>query len=97
MKKINFRLIAFVSCMLFWNLILVAQTQSSGSPGADDGTGGVEGVDAPAASIDTTLFMLLLVGIVFAYKFFQKQKHYSIIETLKDSELSKETINQIQK
>ena len=97
MKKINFRLIAFLGCLLFWNLILVAQTQPSASPGADDGTGGVEGVDAPAASIDSTLFILLVVGIVFAFNFFKKQKQYSIIETFKDSELSKETISQIQK
>ena len=92
MNKINFRLIAFVGCLLFWNLILVAQT-----PGVDDGTGGVEGVDAPAASIDSALFILILVGIVFGFKIFQKQKQYSSIETFKDSELSKETINQIQK
>lgn len=97
MKKINFRLIAFVGCLLLWNLILVAQTQPSALPGVDDGTGGVEGVDAPTATIDSTLFFLLLVGIVFAFIFFKKQKQYSIIETGKDSALSEEKFNQIQK
>ena len=97
MKKINFRFFAFLGCLLFWNLILVAQTQPSALPGVDDGTGGVEGADAPAASIDSTLFLLLLVGIVFAFIFFKKQKQYPNIETGKDSELSEETINQILK
>lgn len=77
MKKINFRFFAFVGCLLFWNLILVAQTQPSALPGVDDGTGGVEGGDPPVNSINSKLILLALIGLFWAYKFFQKQKQHS--------------------
>jgi hypothetical protein len=72
MKKTNLILITFICYLLFCSTILVAQ-----QPGVDDGTGGVEGGDPPVNSINSKLILLALIGLFWAYKFFQKQKQHS--------------------
>lgn len=42
-------------------------------PSSDDGTGGLEGDDTPAASINTKLIYLALIGVVFVFYSFKKR------------------------
>jgi hypothetical protein len=46
-------------------------------PAADDGTGGVEGNDPPAAPINTKLIILLGLGLIFAFLQIKKHKKVS--------------------
>lgn len=45
-------------------------------PGSDDGSGGLEGDDAPAAPINSKLILLLIIGLVYAY---YQVKRYKIV------------------
>jgi hypothetical protein len=36
-------------------------------PGDDDGTGGLEGVDPPAAPINSKLVFLAILGLIFVF------------------------------
>lgn len=84
MNKTNPILITFICYLLFCSTILIAQ-----QPGVDDGTGGVEGGDVPAASINSKLVVLVIIGVFWAFKFFQKQIQDSNIETFENSKTSK--------
>ncbi len=42
-------------------------------PGDDDGSGGIEGDDAPAAPIDGKLLWLAIVSILFAFYYLNKR------------------------
>jgi len=54
------------------DFIAFAQT-----PGSDDGTGGLEGDDPPAAPINSKLVILLVLGLVFAFIQIRKYKKVS--------------------
>jgi hypothetical protein len=54
--------------VLLSDLMLFAQ------PGDDDGSGGLEGEDTPAAPINGKLIWLALVGIVFAFYYFNTKR-----------------------
>ena len=43
-------------------------------PGDENDTGDLETVDAPAAPINSKLFLLALAGIIFAYYTFKKSR-----------------------
>jgi hypothetical protein len=43
-------------------------------PGDENDTGDLETVDAPAAPINSKLFVLALAGIIFAYYTFKKSR-----------------------
>jgi len=58
-------ILAFV---LLSDLMLFAQ------PGDDDGSGGLEGEDPPAAPINGKLIWLALVGIVFVFYYFNTKR-----------------------
>ncbi len=44
-------------------------------PGEDDGSGGLEGDDAPVAPIDGKLLWLAIVSILFAFYYLNKKAH----------------------
>jgi hypothetical protein len=46
-------------------------------PGADDGTGNLEGNDPPAAPINTKLILLLILGVIFAFVQIKKYRKVS--------------------
>lgn len=46
-------------------------------PGSDDGSGGLEGDDPPAAPINSKLILLLILGLVFAFIQIRKYKKVS--------------------
>lgn len=54
--------------LLLSDLMLFAQ------PGDDDGGGGLEGDDTPAAPINGKLIWLALASILFAFYYFKKEK-----------------------
>ncbi|MEZ4838746.1 signal peptidase [Flavobacterium sp.] len=56
-----------VSFLLLSDFIVFAQ------PGDDDGSGGLEGDDTPAAPIDGKLIWLAIVSILFAFYYFNKR------------------------
>lgn len=56
-----------VSFLLLSDFIMFAQ------PGDDDGSGGLEGDDTPAAPIDGKLIWLAIVSILFAFYYFNKR------------------------
>lgn len=53
--------------LLLSDFVLFAQ------PGEDDGGGGLEGDDAPAAPIDGKLLWLAIVSILFAFYYLNKR------------------------
>jgi hypothetical protein len=55
--------IFLLSFLLLSNFVAFAQTL----PGDDDGGGGVENNDPPPGPIDSTLFVLLIFGLIFAF------------------------------
>lgn len=63
---LKFYILTFV---IFSDFVMFAQ------PGADDGTGGLEGNDPPPSPINGKLFLLALIGILFVvYTFSKKRK-----------------------
>lgn len=70
--KNSYKIFLF-SILLLTNFVAFAQT----NPGDDDGGGGLEGGGDPQpAPIDSTLFVLLIFGLIFAFytiKKYQKQ------------------------
>jgi hypothetical protein len=56
---LKYYLITFCLCS---NLVVFAQT-----PGSGDGSGGLEGPDAPAAPIDNYLWVLALIGLIYVF------------------------------
>ena len=48
-------------------------------PGAGNDTNDLESIDAPAASINDYLWILAVVGVVFAFYFFKKKREKSFI------------------
>jgi hypothetical protein len=67
MKK-NLLKISLAICFLLTDLVLFAQA----GPGDDDGTGGLEGGDP--VPIDDYIYVLALVGIVFAFYLYRKNR-----------------------
>jgi hypothetical protein len=61
----QFYLIAFV---LLSDFVMFAQ------PGDDDGGGGLEGDDTPAAPIDGKLIWLAIAGILFSVYYFKSKQ-----------------------
>jgi hypothetical protein len=63
--------IALLFYFLFADFMLFAQI---GGPGDEDNNGGdgLEGGDPPAAAINTKLWMLLLLALVYSYFKFKK-------------------------
>lgn len=59
--------IYILTFLLLSDFVLFAQ------PGDDDGGGGLEGDDAPAAPIDGKLIWLAIVSILFAFYYFSKR------------------------
>ena len=59
---------------LFTDFILFAQI---GGPGDDDNNGstGLEGGDPPQATINTKLWALILLALVYAYYAFKNKRH----------------------
>lgn len=55
--------------------VLLSDVMLFAQPGDDDGTGGgLEGDDTPAAPINGKLIWLALVGISFAFYYFNKKR-----------------------
>ena len=54
--------------------VLLSDVMLFAQPGDDDGTGGLEGNDTPAAPINGKLIWLALVGIGFAFYYFNKKR-----------------------
>lgn len=67
MKKNILKYYTCVFC-LFANFMMFALP-----PGDDTAAGDLESVDAPAAPIDSYLFLLIIVGILFAVYTFRKE------------------------
>lgn len=59
--------IYILTFLLLSDFILFAQ------PGDDDGSGGLEGEDTPAAPIDGKLIWLAIVSILFAFYYLNKR------------------------
>ncbi len=57
-----------LAIVLFSDFALFAQ------PGDDDGGGGLEGDDTPAAPINGKLIWLGIIGILFAFHYFSKKR-----------------------
>jgi len=64
----SFYKIYILVILLFSDFVLFAQ------PGDDDGSGGLEGDDTPAAPINGKLIWLGLVGLLFAFYHFSKKR-----------------------
>lgn len=60
----------FVTLLLASDFVAFAQ----GGPGDDDGGGGLEGGDPQPAPIDSKLALLLIVGLVFVFYTYRKNK-----------------------
>ena len=58
----------FLSFFLLSDFVVFAQ------PGDDDGGGGLEGDDTPAAPIDGKLIWLAIAGILFSLYYFKSKK-----------------------
>ena len=54
--------------------VLLSDVMLFAQPGDDDGTGGLEGGDPPAAPINGKLIWLALVGIVFVFYYFNTKR-----------------------
>ena len=54
--------------------VLLSDLMLFAEPGDDDGSGGLEGEDTPAAPINGKLIWLALVGIVFAFYYFNTKR-----------------------
>jgi hypothetical protein len=68
MKNIlKFALLAFI---MLYDFVAFAQ------PGDDDGGGGVEDVDPQPAPINSKLILLLVIGLIFAYHSFKKNRKH---------------------
>ncbi|UPQ79272.1 hypothetical protein M0M57_00170 [Flavobacterium azooxidireducens] len=59
--------IYILTFLLLSDFVLFAQ------PGDDDGSGGLEGDDTPAAPINGKLIWLAIVSILFAFYYFNKR------------------------
>lgn len=55
--------------MLLSGFLMFAQ-----DPGDDDGGGGLEGDDAPAAPINTKLIWLGILGVLFAWYMYKQRR-----------------------
>ena len=55
---LKYYIIAFYLCSTFVMF---------GQPGTNDGAGGLEGGDPPAASIDNYIYLLAIVGVVYVF------------------------------
>lgn len=64
----SFYKIYVLAIVLFSDFALVAQ------PGDDDGGGGLEGNDTPAAPINGKLIWLGIIGLLFAFYYFSKKR-----------------------
>ena len=64
-KLLKFYILTFV---LLSDFIAFAQ------PGADDGSGGLEGGDPQPAPINTKLILLAIAGVCFVIYYFRKNK-----------------------
>jgi LPXTG-motif cell wall-anchored protein len=64
----SFYKIYILVILLFSDFVLFAQ------PGDDDGSGGLEGDDTPAAPINGKLIWLGIVGLLFAFYYFSKKR-----------------------
>ena len=60
--KNSYKIFLF-SILLLSNFVAFAQT----NPNDDDGDGGLQGGDPPPGPIDSTLFVLLIFGLIFAF------------------------------
>jgi len=54
--------------------VLLSDLMLFAEPGDDDGSGGLEGEDTPAAPINGKLIWLALVGIVFVFYYFNTKR-----------------------
>jgi hypothetical protein len=61
--------IYILTFLLLSDFVIFAQ------PGDDDGSGGLEGDDTPAAPIDSKLIWLAIVSVLFAFYYFNKRAH----------------------
>jgi hypothetical protein len=65
----------FLIYFLFSDFILFSQT--TGVPGDEDNNGsdGLEGGDPPAAILNSKLWLLVVLALVYGYKKFRKKLH----------------------
>ena len=60
--------------LLLWDFALFAQPTE---PGDTDGTGNLEGADAPAAPIDDWISLVLILGLLLGYYILKTRKEIS--------------------
>lgn len=54
--------------------LLAGDFYAFAQPGSDDPDGGLEGDDDPPTSINAKLIYLAIIGVAFAFYYFQKRK-----------------------
>lgn len=64
----RFYKIYVLAIVLFSDFVIFAQ------PGDDDGSGGLEGDDTPAAPINGKIIWLGIVGLLFAFYYLSKKR-----------------------